>query len=62
MSRPLDAHAETSNAILFYVTRMTDKRIKVSLRIAFAMSRFSNVNVLYEDFIVKINGKIGLSI
>ena len=56
MSRPLDAHAETSNAVLFYVTRMTDKRMKVSLRIAFAISRFSNVKILYEDFIVKING------
>jgi hypothetical protein len=36
---------------------MTDKRMKVSLRIAFAMSRFSNVKVLYEGFIVKINGR-----
>jgi hypothetical protein len=36
---------------------MTDKRMKVSLRIAFAMSRFSNVKVLYECFIVKINGR-----
>jgi len=52
MSRPLDARAE---AALFYVTRMTDKRMKVSLRIAFAMSRFSNVKVLYEGFTVKIN-------
>ena len=57
MSRPLDAHAETSNAVLFYVTRMTDKRMKVSLRIAFAMSRFSNVKALHEGFIVKINGR-----
>jgi hypothetical protein len=57
MSRPLDARAETSNAALFYVTRMTDKRMKVSMRIAFAMSRFSNVKVLYEGFIVKINGR-----
>jgi len=57
MSRPLDARAETGNAALFYVTRMTDKRMKVSLRIAFAMSRFSNVKVLYEGFIVKINGR-----
>ena len=31
--------------------------MKVSLRIAFAMSRFSNVRVLYEGFIVKINGR-----
>ena len=42
---------------MFYVTRMTDKRMKVSLRIEFAMSRFSNVKVLYEGFIVKINGR-----
>jgi len=31
--------------------------MKVSLRIEFAMSRFSNVKVLYEGFIVKINGR-----
>jgi hypothetical protein len=36
---------------------MTDKRMKVSLRIAFAMSRFSNVKALYEGFVVKINGR-----
>jgi hypothetical protein len=36
---------------------MTDKRMKVSLRIAFAMSRFSNVKELHEGFIVKINGR-----
>jgi len=36
---------------------MTDKRMKVSLRIAFAMSRFSNVKALHEGFIVKINGR-----
>ena len=36
---------------------MTDKRMKVSLRIAFAMSRFPNVKVLYEVFFVKINGR-----
>jgi len=53
----LDARAATSNAALFYVNRMTDKRVKVSLRIAFAMSRFSNVKALYEGFIVKINGR-----
>ena len=53
----MDAPAETSNEALFYVNRMTDKRMKVSLRIAFAMSRFSNVKVLYEGFIVKINGR-----
>jgi hypothetical protein len=55
MSRPLDARAGTSNAALFYIDRMTDKRMKVSLRIAFAMSGFSNVKALYEGFIVKIN-------
>jgi hypothetical protein len=54
MSRPLDAGAETSNAVLFYVTRMTDKRMKVSLRIAFAMSRLSNVKALYEGFIAEV--------
>ena len=57
MSRPLDARAETSNAALFYIDRMTDKRMKVSLRMAFAMSRFSNVKALYGGFIVKINGR-----
>jgi hypothetical protein len=31
--------------------------MKVSLRIAFAMSRFSNVKALYEGFVVKINGR-----
>ena len=31
--------------------------MKVSLRIAFAMSRFSNVKALHEGFIVKINGR-----
>jgi hypothetical protein len=36
---------------------MTDKRMKVSLRIALAMSRLSNVKVLYESFIVKMNGR-----
>ena len=53
----MDARAETSNAALFYVTRMTDKRMKVSLRIAFTMIRFSNVKVLYAGLIVKINGR-----
>jgi hypothetical protein len=53
----LDARAKTSNAALFYVNRMTDKRMKVSLRIAFAMSRFSNVKALHEGFIAKINGR-----
>ena len=42
---------------MFYVTRMTDKRMKVSLRIAFAMNRFSIVKALYEGFVVKINGR-----
>ena len=56
-SRPLDARVETSNAALFYVNRMTDKRMKVCLRIAFVMSRFSNVKALHEGFIVKINGR-----
>jgi hypothetical protein len=31
--------------------------MKVSLRMAFAMSGFSNVKALYEGFIVKINGR-----
>jgi hypothetical protein len=53
----LDARAETSNDALFYLNRMTDKRMKVSLRIAFAMSRFSNVKAIYEGFVVKINGR-----
>ena len=42
---------------LFYLNRMTDKRMKVSLRIAFGMSRFSNVKAIYEGFVVKINGR-----
>ena len=50
----MDARAETSNAALFYVNRMTDKRMKISLRIAFAMSRFSNVKALYEGFMAEI--------
>ena len=57
MSRPLDARAETSNAALFYVNRMTDKRMKVSLRIAFEMTRISEINALYNGFVVKINGR-----
>jgi hypothetical protein len=36
---------------------MTDKRMKVSLRITFTMIRFSNVKVLYDGLIVKINGR-----
>jgi hypothetical protein len=35
------------------VNRMTDKRMKVSLRIAFAMSRFSNVKALYRVLLSK---------
>ena len=46
--------AETSNAVLFYIDRMTNKRMKVSPRMAFAMSRFSNVKALYEGFIAEI--------
>ena len=56
-SRPLDARAETSNEALFYVNRMTDKRMKVYLSISLEMIRFSNVNALYEGFVVKINGR-----
>ena len=36
---------------------MTDKRMKVSLSIAFTIIRFSNVIVLYDGFIVKINDR-----
>ena len=36
---------------------MTDKRIKVSLRMAFTMTSFSNVKPLYEGFVVEINGR-----
>jgi hypothetical protein len=36
---------------------MTDERMKGSLCTAFAMIRLSNVKVLYDDFIVKINGR-----
>ena len=57
MSRTLDARAEISNEALFYVNRMTDKRMKVSLRMAFTMASFSNVKPLYEGFIVKTNGR-----
>jgi hypothetical protein len=38
----------------FTLTELTDKRMKVSLRMAFAMSRFSNVKALYEGFIAEI--------
>ena len=34
---------------------MTDKPIKVSLRMVFTMSSSSNAKPLYEGFIVKIN-------
>ena len=46
-----------SGSPFFHVNRMTDKRMKVSLRMAFTMTSFSNVNALYEGFIVKINGR-----
>ena len=36
---------------------MTYKRMKVSLRMAFTMTRFSSVKPLYEVFIVKINDR-----
>jgi hypothetical protein len=52
-----DARAETGNADLFYVNRMTDKRMKVSLRVAFEMTRLSEINALYNGFVVKINGR-----
>jgi len=57
MSRTWMHVRETDNEALFYVNRMTEKRMKVSLRIAFAMNRFSNVKALYEGFVVKINGR-----
>ena len=46
-----------SRSLLFYVNRMTDKRMKVSLRMAFTMTSFSNVKPLYERFIIEINGR-----
>jgi hypothetical protein len=36
---------------------MTYKRMKVSLRMAFTMTRFSSVKPLHEGFIVKINDR-----
>jgi hypothetical protein len=36
---------------------MTYKRMKVPLRMAFTMTRFSSVKPLYEGFIVKINDR-----
>ena len=52
-----DARAETRNADLFYVKRMRDKRMKVSLRISFEMTRISEINALYNGFVVKINSR-----
>ena len=67
---PSDARTETSIAAelsytmvidignpFFHVNRMTDKRMKVSLGMAFSMASFSNVKPLYEGFIVKTNGR-----
>jgi hypothetical protein len=34
--------------------RMTDKRMRVSLRMAFTMTSCSNMEPLYEGFVVKI--------
>jgi len=39
------------------VNRMMDKRMKVSLRMAFTMTNFSDVKPLYDGFIVAINGR-----
>jgi hypothetical protein len=36
---------------------MTDKRMKVSVRMAFTMTTVSNAEPLYEGFIVKINDR-----
>jgi hypothetical protein len=36
---------------------MTYKRMKVPLRMAFTMTRFSSVKPLYEGFIAKINDR-----
>jgi hypothetical protein len=36
---------------------MTDKWMKVSLRMAFTMTSFSSVQPLYKRFVVKINGQ-----
>ena len=36
---------------------MTYKKMKVSLRMAFTMTRFASVKPLYEGFIVKINDR-----
>ena len=39
------------------MSRMTDNRIKVSLRMVFTMTGDSNVQPLYKGFVVKINGR-----
>ena len=67
MCRPLLHGAETgispryilSNTTesFVYVTQMTDKRMRVSLRVAITMTSFSNVKPQYDGFIVKINGR-----
>jgi hypothetical protein len=36
---------------------MTDKPMRVSLRMTFTMTGFSNAEPLYEGFVVKINGR-----
>ena len=36
---------------------MAYKKMKVSLRMAFTMTRFSSVKPLYEGFIVKMNDR-----
>jgi hypothetical protein len=36
---------------------MTDKKVKVSLRMTFTMTSVSNVKPIYERFIVEINGR-----
>jgi hypothetical protein len=46
-----------SRSLLFCVNRMTDKTMKVSLRMAFTMTSFADVKALYEGFIVEINGR-----
>jgi hypothetical protein len=39
------------------VSRMTDNRMKVSLRMVFTMISNSNVQPLHKGFVVKINGR-----
>jgi hypothetical protein len=36
---------------------MTDKRMKVSVRMAITMTSLSNVKPVYEGFVAKINGR-----